>query len=307
MNSLLPLIIIFGIFGFIIFISLLRSIRIILARTALVVERLGKYAKTLSAGFHVLVPFIDKVRYRHSLKETAVDVPTQPCFTLDNVQVDVDGILYIKVVDPKKASYGITRYQYATIQLAQTTMRSVIGKMELDKTFEERERINTAIVKSVDEASDPWGVQVTRYEIKNINVPDSIMEAMEIQVKAERERRAAIARSMGEMESKINYSIGIMEEAINKSEGQKERMINEAEGRVTEILALAKATAVGIEKLAGAIQAAGGEDALTLRIAESYIAELNKLAKKDTQLILPLDLSNLESIMATITGMLGQK
>lgn len=306
MNPLLPLWILIGIFLFIIFISLVRSIRIVSARTALVIERLGRYTSTLEAGFHILVPFIDKVRYRHNLKEQAIDVPIQPCFTLDNVRVDVDGVLYFQVVDPKKASYGIDDYQYATIQLAQTTMRSELGKIELDRSFEEREKINSAIVKVVDEASDPWGVKVTRYEIQNIRVPDQILEAMEMQVRAEREKRAEIARSQGEMEAKINYSIGVMEEAINRSEGENQRLVNEAEGKASEVLALAKATAGSIEQLAQAIGQTGGEQALTLRVAESYINVLEKLARQDTQLVLPLDLSNIESIMEIIHKLLAR-
>lgn len=306
MNPLLPLWILIGIFLFIIFISLVRSIRIVSARTALVIERLGRYTSTLEAGFHILVPFIDKVRYRHNLKEQAIDVPIQPCFTLDNVRVDVDGVLYFQVVDPKKASYGIDDYQYATIQLAQTTMRSELGKIELDRSFEEREKINSAIVKVVDEASDPWGVKVTRYEIQNIRVPDQILEAMEMQVRAEREKRAEIARSQGEMEAKINYSIGVMEEAINRSEGENQRRVNEAEGKASEVLALAKATAGSIEQLAQAIGQTGGEQALTLRVAESYINVLEKLARQDTQLVLPLDLSNIESIMEIIHKLLAR-
>ncbi len=304
MNPLLPLYIIAGLFGFIVLVALLRSIRIVSTKSALIVERLGKYSKILEAGFHVLVPFIDKVRYKHSLKEQAVDVPAQDCFTLDNVKVKVDGVLYLQVVDPKRASYGIKDYKYATIQLAQTTMRSVIGKLELDKTFEERQNINAEVVKSVDDASDAWGVNVSRYEIQNITVPDTILQAMEVQMKAEREKRAAISRSIGVMESRINYSQATMEEAINKSEGEKEKWINEAEGRAAEIMAVAKATAAGIGKIAEAINEAGGEEAVAMRIAEGYIDELKKLAKGETKLILPIDMSSMESVMETVRGML---
>ncbi|MFP4012162.1 MAG: SPFH domain-containing protein, partial [Spirochaetaceae bacterium] len=258
MMAFLPIIIVAGILGLIILVGLFRSIRIVPAQTALVVERLGKYVHTYNAGFHVLVPFIDRVRYQHSLKEHAFDVPSQPCFTWDNVKIDVDGVLYYRVVDPVKASYGITDYAYATVQLAQTTMRSVIGKLELDKTFEERESINAEIMQAVDDATDPWGIKITRYEIQNITVPDDILTAMEIQVRAEREKRAAVARSQGEMESKINYSVGVMEEAVNRSEGEKERRVNEASGRASEIRALAKATAESIERVAAALEAEGG-------------------------------------------------
>lgn len=304
MNPLLPLYVILGLFGFIIFVSLLKSVRIIPTRAALIVERLGKYSRTLDAGFHLLIPFIDKVRYRHNLKEQAVDVPAQDCFTQDNVKVRVDGVLYLQVTEPKKASYGIKDYKYGTIQLAQTTMRSVIGKMELDKTFEERQQINAAVVQSVDEASDAWGVNVSRYEIQNITVPDAILQAMEVQMKAEREKRADISRSIGEMESRVNYSQAAMEEAINKSEGQKERMVNEAEGRAQEILSVATATAEGIRKISEAIQEAGGEDAVAMRIAESYITELQKLAKTTTKLVLPMDVSNPQVLMQTVRDML---
>ncbi|MBN1685177.1 MAG: paraslipin [Spirochaetales bacterium] len=304
MNALIPLYVIGGLFALIVFIALLRSIRIVTTQSALIVERLGKYSKTLEAGFHLLVPFIDKVRYKHNLKEQAVDVPAQDCFTQDNVKVRVDGVLYLQVVDPKRASYGIKDYKYATIQLAQTTMRSVIGKLELDRTFEERQNINAEVVKSVDDASDPWGVNVSRYEIQNISVPDTILQAMEVQMKAEREKRAAISRSIGTMESRINYSQATMEEAINKSEGEKEKRINEAEGRAAEILAVAKATAAGISKVAEAINEAGGEDAVAMRIAEGYIDELKKLAREDTKLVLPIDMSSIESVMETVRGML---
>ena len=291
-------------FGAIVVISVLRSIRVVPARTALVVERLGKYAKTLGAGFHLLVPFIDRIRYKHNLKEQAVDVPSQPCITADNVKVDVDGVLYFQVVDPRAASYGIRHYETATIALAQTTMRSVIGQLELDKTFEERERINREIVKVVDEASDPWGVKVTRYEVQNITVPQSVLESMEYQIRAERDRRAVVARSVGEMESRINRSVGHMEEAVNKSEGEKERQINEAEGRAEEIRALARATATGLRQVAGAIEASGGEDAVMLRLAESYLDELRKLSQSDTEIVLPMDLTDINSVIKNLRGAL---
>jgi len=293
-----------GIVGLIILVALIRSVRIVPAKSALVVERLGKYAKTLDAGFHLLIPFLDKVKYKHNLKEQAEDVPSQPCFTLDNVRVYVDGVLYFKVVDPKKASYGIRDHRYATIQLAQTTMRSVIGKMDLETTFEERERVNAEIVKSVDEASDPWGVKVTRYEIQNIKVPDTILKAMELLVKSEREKRAVIERSEGDMQSRINYSAGVMEEAINWSEGEKEKAINEAEGRASEILALAEATAESIRKVADATQHEGGDKAVALQVAEDYIKKLEALARKDTNVILPMDLTDMDSIMEMINKMI---
>jgi regulator of protease activity HflC (stomatin/prohibitin superfamily) len=305
MNPFLPLQIVLAILGAIILVALFRSIRIVPAQSVLVVERLGKYASTLNAGFHVLVPFLDRVAYTHNLKEQAVDVPTQPCFTWDNVKVDVDGVLYYRVVDPKKASYGITDYEYATIQLAQTTMRSVIGKLELDKTFEERDSINAAIVRDVDAAGSEWGVQVTRYEIQNIEVPRDILQAMEAQLRAEREKRAQIARSLGEMESKINYSVGEMEEAINRSEGEKEKWVNEAEGKAAEIRALATATAASLRRVAEALDTDGGEEALSLQLAEQYVQELRHLARAGTQVILPLDLHDVNGVIDSVRSLLG--
>src|SRR6056297_1661963 len=303
MNPFLPLLILLGLFLLFVVFTLLRSIRIVPAKSALVVERLGKYTRTLEAGIHVLIPFIEKVRYKHSMKEQAIDVPAQDCFTQDNVKVRVDGVLYMRVVEPRRASYGITNYEYATIQLAQTTMRSVIGRLELDRTFEERESINAQVVKAVDEASDAWGVKVSRYEIQNINVPEGILEAMEVQMKAEREKRASIARSLGEMESQINYSQAEQEESINRSEGVKEKMINEAEGRASEITSLARSTALGLRRVAESVQTAGGEDALALRVAEGFIGELSKLAQKGTNLVLPLDLADMKGLMEKIEGM----
>ncbi|AFG38846.1 SPFH domain-containing protein [Spirochaeta africana] len=304
MSILFPFQLLFGVLGLVVVYSLFRSIRIIPAKSALVIERLGKYTHTLEAGFHVLIPFADRVKYTHSLKEQAIDVPSQPCFTQDNVKVEVDGVLYFKVTDPKKASYGITNYRYATIQLAQTTMRSIIGKLEMDKTFEERENINAAILRDIDEATDPWGVTITRYEIQNIRVPDNILTAMEIQLRAEREKRAVIARSVGEMESRINYSTGMMEESVNKSEGQKERFINEAEGKAAEIRAIAAATAASIEKVAKALEKDGGNEALSLKLSESYIQQLQQLAKKNTKLVLPMDLTDLGSVLNSVQYML---
>ena len=233
-----------------------------------------------------------------------MDVPSQPCITHDNVKVMVDGVLYYRVVDPRAASYGIKNYQYATVQLAQTTMRSVIGQMELDRTFEERERINAQIVASVDQASDPWGVKVTRYEVQNINIPASVLESMEYQIRAERDKRAVVARSVGEMESRINRSIGEMEEAINRSEGEKQRQINEAEGRAEEIVALARATATGLGQMAAAIAAAGGEEAMLLRIAEAYLEQLRKLSNDATEVVLPMDLTDISGVVDALRGAL---
>jgi regulator of protease activity HflC (stomatin/prohibitin superfamily) len=283
-----------------------KMIKIVPAKTAMVIERLGKYIRTIEAGFHVLAPIIDKVRYKHNLKERAIDVPVQPCITRDNIRVEVDGILYLRVVEPKKASYGINKFLYATRLLAQTTMRSVVGKLDMDKTFEEREQINAHVVKAVDEASDPWGVKVTRYEIKNITVPRDILSVMEVQMEAERVKRAVIATSEGDMQSRINYSMGIKEEAILRSEGEMQRLINEAEGKAKEIEALAKATAFGISKVADALQEKGGDDAVTLRIAEEYIARLKNLARASTKVILPLDIGDMNSFVNMIQRMLTQ-
>jgi regulator of protease activity HflC (stomatin/prohibitin superfamily) len=302
----LPIFIVVSVLLFSTIIAVFRSIRIVPAQSALIVERLGKYAKTIEGGFHLLVPFIDRVRYTHNLKEQAIDVPTQPCFTHDNVKVDIDGVLYYRVVDPKRASYGITNYRMGTIQLAQTTMRSVIGQLALDKTFEERESINAAIMQGIDEATEPWGVKITRYEIQNIRVPPDILGAMEAQMKAERDKRAAVARSIGEMESRINYSLGEREEAVNKSEGEKQRLINEAEGQAEEIRALARATAAGIRAIAGALEDEGAEAALVLQISEEYIRELKKLAKPETNVLLPMDLTNINAVLETVTRMVAE-
>jgi regulator of protease activity HflC (stomatin/prohibitin superfamily) len=296
-----------GITGLFFIIGFLKSIRIVPAQTVMVVERLGKYQRTLSAGFHVLAPFIDRIRYHHSLKERAIDVPSQRCITNDNARVEVNGILYLKVVDPKLASYGIENYLVGVIQLAQTTMRSVIGKLSLDRTFEERATINAQVVKSVDEASEAWGVKVTRYEIKNIDVPKDILHVMEVQMEAERIKRARIAESEGKREARINYSQGVMSEAINLSEGEKQKLINEAEGKAKEIEAISKATALGIAKVSEALEQDGGDDAVALRVADAYINELKKLARKSTELILPLDLANIKSVMDTVMQILKQR
>lgn len=274
-----------------------RSLLVVPQRSASIVERLGKYAGTLEAGFHILIPFLDRVAYKHSLKELAIDVPSQTCITKDNISVEVDGILYLQVVDAKKASYGITNYQFASIQLAQTTMRSVIGKMELDKTFEERDSMNGAIVSAVDTASDPWGVKVTRYEVKNIVPPQSIKESMEKQMKAEREKRAVIAESEGEKQAKINSAQGDRQQMIERSEGEKQKRINEAEGLATEIVKIADATGAGIRTIADAINQQGGSDAVNLRIAEQYIQQFGNLAKEGNTLIIPSNLTDIAGVV----------
>ena len=290
--------------GIMLLIVFFKTIRIVPQKQAFIVERLGKYVSTLEAGFHVLIPFIDKVAYRHTLKEQAVDVPPQQCITKDNIAVEVDGIIYMQVIDPRKASYGIDHYRFASTQLAQTTMRSVIGKLDLDRTFEEREKINHVIVDAVDKASDPWGVKVTRYEVKNIVPPQSIKDAMEKQMRAEREKRAQIAESEGDRQAKINRAEGDRQELIARSEGEKQRVINEAEGRAVEIERLAEATAGGIRKIAIAINDPGGRDAVNLRIAEQYLDEFGKLAKTNNTMIIPSDLADIAGMIQAASSVL---
>ena len=294
LNFIIP-IVIASIIAIVFIVALFRSIRIVPHKVALIVERLGKYHTTLDAGFHILFPFLDRVKYKQNLKEQAIDVPAQDCFTKDNVQVRIDGILYLQVFDPIKASYGIRDYRYATILLAQTTMRSVVGQLDLDDTFEAREQINAQVVKAVDEASDPWGVKVTRYEIQNIRVSDSIMDAMENQMKAEREKRAEIARSVGEMETVINLSRAAYEEAVNISEGEKERMINEAEGQAREIVAVAEATADGIKKIAASTQIQGGMEAAKLTVSQEWISALSSI-DENTKIIMSADFTDIKKM-----------
>lgn len=288
------------------FIIFVKTIRIVPQKQAFIIERLGKYSNTLEAGFHILTPFIDKVSYKHTLKEQAVDVPPQSCITGDNIAVEVDGILYMQVVDAKKASYGIDNYRFAATQLAQTTMRSVIGRLDLDKTFEERDSINSEIVAAVDKASDPWGVKVTRYEVKNIVPPQSIKDAMEKQMRAVREKRATIAESEGERQAKINRAEGDRQEMIAKSEGEKQRRINEAEGRAFEIERVAESTAEGIRKIAAAIGEKGGVEAVNLRIAEQYLGEFGKLAQTNNSMIIPSDLADIAGMVKAASSVLSK-
>ena len=282
-------------------ITVAKTAQIVPQRSAFVVERLGKYAKTLEAGFHLLIPFVDRIAYRHTTKEEAIDVDRQACVTKDNIQVVVNGVIYLQVVDPKAASYGITNYRFAATQLAQTTLRSVIGKIDLDKTFEEREAINIQVVQALDEAARPWGVKVMRYEIADIELPATILDALEKQMRAERERRAVVAQSEGEREAKINVSEGIKQETINLSVADKERQINEAEGKARQIELVAKATADGLRLVADAITTEGGKDAVALRVAEQYVTEFGKLAKTNNTMILPAELSNIGAAVAAIT------
>src|SRR5579885_225481 len=247
-------------------------------QSAYVIERLGKYSSTLGAGFHILLPFIDVIRYKHSLKETAVDIPEQICITRDNVQVAVDGVLYLKVLDPHRASYGISDYAFAITQLAQTTLRSEIGKIDLDKTFEERTNINIQVVNELDKASEPWGIKVLRYEIKNITPPKDVLAAMEKQMRAEREKRALILTSEGARDAAINQAEGEKQQVIKASEAKKQQQINEAEGAAYGILAIAQGTAEGLRKLAESIRAPGGQEAVQVRVAEQYITQFGELA-----------------------------
>ncbi len=288
----------------VIFIS---TVKIVPQKSAYIIERFGKYNNTLLAGFHVIIPLVDKVAYKHTLKEQVIDVSAQTCITKDNISVEVDGVLYLQVTEPKSASYGIDNYHFASVQLAQTTMRSIIGKMELDKTFEERDAINSIIVEAVDKASDPWGVKVARYEIKNIAPPQSIKDAMEKQMRATREKRAIIATSEGEMQAKINRAEGDKQELIARSEGEKLKRINEAEGKGQEIERVAQATAEGVRLIASAIQEKGGQEAVNLRVAEQYIIEFGKLAKTNNTIILPTDLSDIAGLVATATSVLDHK
>lgn len=278
----------------------LASIRMVPTRKAYVVERLGRYHATLGAGFHALLPFLDKVAYIQDLREQTLNVPPQECFTSDNVKVHVDGVMYISVVDPVKASYGVTDYVFAAVQLAQTTTRSVIGTLELDRTFEERDLISSKVVEEVSQAGQAWGITVHRYEIKGIATPHTVRNAMEQQVTAERERRALVASSEGEKQSRINRSEGQKMELINKSEGEMQRRINEAEGRAAEIGAIAEATALSIEKIADAISKPGGEQAVRLQLTESYLRQLANLANPGTNVLLPADLTRLENLIESI-------
>ncbi|HUR36288.1 MAG TPA: stomatin-like protein [Terriglobales bacterium] len=267
-------------------------------QNAYVVERLGRFHAILGAGFHILVPFIDTIRYQHSLKETAIDIPEQICITRDNVQVGVDGILYLRVLDPQRASYGISNYIFAIIQLAQTTLRSEVGKIELDRTFEERTNINISVVSELDKASEAWGIKVMRYEIKNITPPKDVLAAMEKQMRAEREKRAVILTSEGVRDAAVNTAEGQKQQVIKASEANRVQQVNEAEGESAAILAVASATAEGIRKVALAINEPGGFEAVQLRVAEQYIGEFGKLAKASNTMILPASASDVGSMLA---------
>ncbi|MEY4632626.1 MAG: Stomatin-like protein 2 [Pseudomonadota bacterium] len=277
---------------------ILRTVRIVPQQSAYVVERLGQYHRTLNAGLHVVVPFIDSVRYQHSLKELVIDVPEQICITKDNVQVKVDGVLFMRVMDPSKASYGVSDNVGAVIQLAQTTLRSEMGKLELDKTFEEREYINTSVVRAIDPATDPWGVKVLRYELKSIQPPREILDAMEKQMRAEREKRAKILESEGDRDSKINRAEGDKQEIIKGSEAEKQRRINEAEGQAAAIKSVAQATAEGLNMVASSMSGPGGRDAAQLRVAEEYVKQFGAMAKETNTMILPANLADIAGLVS---------
>jgi len=282
-----------------------RTAIVVPQQSAFVVERLGRYHGTLGAGFHVLFPFVDTIRYRHSLKELAVDIPAQVCITRDNVQVGVDGVLYLKILNPERASYGITDYMFAISQLAQTTLRSEVGKIDLDKTFEERTNINTSVVSELDKASESWGVKVLRYEIKNITPPHDILAAMEKQMRAEREKRAVILTSEGTRDAAINTADGVKQEVIKASEARRQQQINEAEGEAAAILAVASATAEGIRRVADAIKMDGGFEAVQLRVAEQYIGQFGELAKESNTIVLPANVADVGSMIALAMKVLG--
>ncbi|MGB5626306.1 MAG: stomatin-like protein [Woeseiaceae bacterium] len=293
--------------AFVAIIILLKTAVVVPQQNAYVVERLGKYSKTLNAGFHILIPFLERIAYKHTLKEQAVDIAEQICITNDNVQVGVDGVLYMQVLDPSRASYGIGNYMFAISQLAQTTLRSEIGKIDLDRTFEERGTINQNVVAELDKASDPWGVKVLRYEIKNINPPHDVLSAMEKQMRAEREKRAVILTSEGIRDAKINEAEGEKQRVIKESEAVKTQQINEAQGEAEAILAVATATAEGLRRVANAVVDQGGPEAMQLRIAEQYIGQFGNLAKAGNTFVVPANLGDLTSMMALATDIVKGK
>jgi regulator of protease activity HflC (stomatin/prohibitin superfamily) len=288
--------------AFVAIIIITKTAVVVPQQNGFVVQRFGKFSRVLRAGFHILLPFIDKIAYKHTMKEQAVDIAEQICITNDNVQVGVDGVLYMQVLDPERASYGIGNYMFAISQLAQTTLRSEIGKIDLDRTFEERGAINANVVSELDKASDPWGVKVLRYEIKNINPPRDVLSAMEKQMRAEREKRAVILTSEGERDAKINQAEGEKQRVIKESEAKQQQQINEAQGEAAAILAVASATADGMKKIAIAVTTEGGAEAMQLRIAEQYVSEFGHLAKEGNTLVIPANLSDLGSMIALATN-----
>ena len=283
----------------VVLIGIVKAIRVVPQQRAWIVERLGRFHGVLAPGLNFVVPFFDRVAYRHDLRETPLDVAPQVCITKDNTQLHVDGILYYQVTDPRLASYGSTNYVVAITQLAQTTLRSVIGRMELDRTFEERDQINTAVVSALDDAAPNWGVKVLRYEIKDLTPPAEILRAMQAQITAEREKRAVIATSEGKRQEQINLAAGAREAAIAKSEGEKQAEINQAQGEATATLVKAEATAKAIRQIAESIGAPGGVQAVNLRVAEEYIAQFGNLAKTTNTLILPTNVADVAGLIAT--------
>ena len=283
-------------------IAFIKTVTVVPQQSAFVVEYLGKYSRTIQAGFHILIPFAEKIAYRHSLKELALDIAEQICITRDNVQVGVDGVLYMQVLDPRLASYGITNYGFAISQLAQTTLRSEIGKIELDRTFEARGTINANVVSELDKASAPWGVKVLRYEIKNITPPKDVLSAMEKQMRAEREKRAVVLTSEGERDAKINSAEGDKQRVIKQSEANQQQQINEAQGQAAAILAVAAATAEGLRQVGAALSERGGPEAMQLRIGEEYVKQFGKLAQAGTTLVVPANLTDLASMVTLATS-----
>src|SRR5512147_1602937 len=288
-------------------VTILRKTAVVVPQqSAYIVQRLGKYHSTLNAGFHILLPFVESVAYRHSLKEDALDIPEQVCITKDNVQVGIDGVLYLQVLDAARASYGISNYHFAISQLAQTTLRSEIGKIDLDRTFEERSTINSNVVNELDKATEPWGVKVLRYEIKNINPPRDIIQAMEKQMRAEREKRAVILASEGDRDAKINQAEGEKQRVIKESEAKRQQQINEAAGQAEAILSVATATAEGLRRVADAVASPGGRDAMQLRVAESYVQQFGHLAQTGNTLVVPANLSDIAGMVALATKVFDQ-
>jgi regulator of protease activity HflC (stomatin/prohibitin superfamily) len=298
---------IIGVAAAILVVFVLRRTAIVVPQqSAFIVELLGKYSRTLSAGFHILVPFMENIAYKHSLKERAIDIPEQICITKDNVQVGIDGVLYLQVLDAARASYGISDYNFAISQLAQTTLRSEIGKIDLDRTFEERQTINVNVVNELDKATEPWGVKVLRYEIKNINPPHDVLSAMEKQMRAEREKRAVVLTSEGERDAKINQAEGDKQRVIKQSEASRQQQINVAEGQAEAILAVATATAEGLRRVADAVSTNGGREAMQLRVAEDYIQQFGNLARETNTLVVPANLSDIAGMIALATKVFDQ-
>ncbi len=282
------------------------TVRIVPQQFAYVVERLGKYDRTLHAGPHVIFPIVDRVRYRHSLKELVLDIPEQPCITRDNVQIGVDGVIFMRVMDPARASYGVSNYQLAVVQIAQTSLRSEFGKLDLDRTFEERVPINTAIVNALDKATEAWGVKVLRYEIRSITPPREVVEAMEKQMRAEREKRAIILASEGQRDAAINVADGQKQEVIKASEAIQQKQINEAEGQASAIRAIATASAQGLAEVAKTLGMPGGADAARLRVAEDWVKQFGNLAKRSNTMIVPANVGDIAGILASAMAAFDQ-